>query len=62
MVDSLCSITDTLINSELLSAKQIDVHIDALLHRRDVWKDATNVKERLHVAPTEDGSESLTRN
>ena len=57
--DLLGDITNTLHLSKLVSAQQIDVHIDAFLHRRDFGVYPTDVEEGLCVAPAQDCCEAF---
>ena len=60
-MNSLGGIGDTLCVAELLAAEEVDVHVDALLHGGDLWVYASDIEERLDVAPTEDRREALAR-
>ena len=54
-------VANTLELPELFAAKQVDVHVDALLHGGDICKYAANVEERLDVALAQNGCETLAR-
>ena len=60
-VNALGGIGDTLGIAELFAAQEVDVHVDTLLHRGDLWVYAPNIEERLDIAPAKNGREALAR-
>src|SRR6202020_1293951 len=56
---SLDDITNTFNLAELIPPKQINMHINALLHRRNLLVDPTNIQERLYIASAQDSGESF---
>ena len=45
--------------TEFLASEKVDVHVDTLLHRRDLSINAPDVEERLDVAFAQNGGETL---
>ena len=61
-MNALGGVADAFVRTELLSAEQVDVHIDSLLHWRYVCVYAANVEERFDIAASQNGSETLACN
>jgi hypothetical protein len=58
----LHNVVNALHHSELFTAEEIDMHVDPLLERCNLRKDATDVKEGLDIAVTKNGGEALAEN
>lgn len=59
--NALDDIANTLHLAELVPAQKIDMHIEPLLHRRNLLVQPPNVEERLHVAPAHDRREPFAQ-
>ena len=57
----LVDIRRTLHLTELLTTQEVDMHIDALLHRHNLRRQPPDVKEGFDVTPAKDGSEATRR-
>jgi hypothetical protein len=46
-------------NPELVSPEKVNVHVDPLLERGNLWIEATHVQESLHITQPQNSCKSL---